>query len=196
MPGILNCLIARSGAAAVSYATWNSAALGSGTTLSNSDRTAASSGNTSDLATGGKSSGKWYMEMTKDSGSSTLIGVANSSSLRTNFPGENANSWAVYSANGNKYNSGTGAAYGTSYTNGDVVMVALDMDNGKVWMGKNGTWYNSGDPAAGTNAAYTGLTGTLMIIGGGDATARSLTGNWGASAFTYTAPSGFSAWSV
>jgi hypothetical protein len=197
MPGISNILLARSGAAAVTYATWDSTKLGSGTTLSNSDRNAVSLNNTSDLATGGKSTGKWYMEMTRTGTGSCLIGVANTSSSRANFPGENANSWAVYSVNGNKFTGGSGSAYGTSFASGDIVMVALDMDNGKVWMGKTGTWYNSGDPEAGTNAAFTGLTGTLMIIGGGDAaTSRTLSGNWGQAAFSHTIPPGFSAWTV
>ena len=35
--------------------------------------------------------------------------------------------------------------------NGDIVMVALDYDNKKLWFGKNGTFYNSGNPATGTN---------------------------------------------
>ena len=36
--------------------------------------------------------------------------------------------------------------------NGDIVMVALDYDNSKIWFGKNGTFFNSGNPATGTNA--------------------------------------------
>ena len=39
--------------------------------------------------------------------------------------------------------------------NGDVMMVALDYDNKKIWYGKNGTFYNSGNPATGTNAQAT-----------------------------------------
>lgn len=197
MSGILNLMLANAvPASGGTPATWDPLKLGSGTTLSNSNRTSASTGNTSDLATGGKASGKWYMEITKDSGATVLVGVGNTSAGRASFPGQDANGWAVYSSNGNKYNSGSGSAYGSSYTNGDIIMVALDRDNGKVWMGKNGTWFNSGDPAAGTNAAFTGLTGTLYILGGGDAGARQMTGNWGQAAFSYTPPSGFSAWTA
>jgi hypothetical protein len=36
-------------------------------------------------------------------------------------------------------------------------MMALDMDNSKVYWGKNGTWQNSGNPAAGTGS-YTNST--------------------------------------
>jgi len=36
-----------------------------------------------------------------------------------------------------------------AYGNGDTVMVAMDIDNGKVYFGVNGTWGNSGDPTSG-----------------------------------------------
>ena len=36
-------------------------------------------------------------------------------------------------------------------------MLALDADNGKVWAGKDGTWFNSGDPVNGTNAMFDSL---------------------------------------
>jgi len=44
-----------------------------------------------------------------------------------------------------------GAAIGTitSAVN-DIWMLALDIDGGKAWLGRNGTWFNGGDPAAGT----------------------------------------------
>ena len=33
-------------------------------------------------------------------------------------------------------------------------MWAYDADAAKMWIGRNGTWYFSGDPAAGTNAGF------------------------------------------
>ena len=36
-----------------------------------------------------------------------------------------------------------------------VAMLAVDIDNGKVWAGYDGTWLNSGDPSAGTNEIAT-----------------------------------------
>ena len=40
-------------------------------------------------------------------------------------------------------------------------MFALDADNGKIWAGKNGTWFNSGgyagNPASGTYAMFDSL---------------------------------------
>ena len=39
----------------------------------------------------------------------------------------------------------------TSLADNDILSVAVDVDNEKIWFGKNGTWMNSGDPAAGSN---------------------------------------------
>ena len=55
----------------------------------------------------------------------------------------------VYSKNGNITVSATSL--------NDVIMCAMDSTAGnmKFWMGVNGTWWNSGDPANGTNAIWT-----------------------------------------
>ena len=37
-----------------------------------------------------------------------------------------------------------------TYTNGDIVMMAVDLENNKLAYGKNGTWYNSTNPGSGT----------------------------------------------
>ena len=38
-------------------------------------------------------------------------------------------------------------------------MTAFDLDNGKCYWGKNGTWFNSGNPATGTNPGVSGFLG-------------------------------------
>ena len=53
----------------------------------------------------------------------------------------------------NLYSPGYGES---AFVNGDIVNVAVDMDNLKYWYGKNGTYFQGGDPSAGT-----GETGTL-----------------------------------
>jgi hypothetical protein len=45
--------------------------------------------------------------------------------------------------NGNKYEDGSGAGYGSSFNDGDIIMVAFDVDANKAWFGKNGTWFAS-----------------------------------------------------
>ena len=58
----------------------------------------------------------------------------------------------VLSMNGslfaNNNTSATGTVALTSWTTNDILMFAYK--DGKFWIGKNGTWMNSGDPAAGT----------------------------------------------
>lgn len=103
----------------------------------------------------------------------------------------------MYYLDGRIFTNAGAAAWGAAYTTGDIISTALDMTNGKVWWAKNGTWQASGDPAAGTNPAYSSLTGTLMNeYGCANTTGNTITGNWGASAFAYTTTSGFGAWTA
>ena len=146
------------------------------------------------------SSGKWYFEYIQnaDSNSNLTVGIADTSFNATNsYVGQTATTYGYTARSNTKYNNNTGTSYGTgSSTNGDVLMCAFDLDNGKIYFGKNGTWYGSGDPVAGTNAAFTGISGTYCPAYGHNATASQSTGitfNFGQRAFAYTAPSGFKA---
>lgn len=135
--------------------------------------------------------GKWYWEVTVTAspGASTMsTGVGNGSLALSQDLVNGVNGWSYYSG-GDKANAAQ-SAYGNSYTNGDVISVALDMDAGKIWFAKNGTWQASGDPVAGTNAAFTNVTGTIFAANGANANWTS-TANFGASAFSYTPPVGF-----
>ena len=57
-------------------------------------------------------------------------------------------------------------SYGTGISDDDIIMFAFDADNGKVWTGRNGTWFNApsssntGDPAAGSYDSGKTLTNT------------------------------------
>jgi len=54
--------------------------------------------------------------------------------------------------NGNVwYNEGTAETGWNSWNQGDIVMIALDLDNEKIFWGTNGTWGKSSDPVTGTN---------------------------------------------
>lgn len=86
---------------------------------------------------------------------------------------------------------GSATDLGGAFANNDVYMFAIDGPGGKLWTGKAGTWHNSGNPAAGTNSQFTGLTGThypgVSFIG---ATEKyRIRGN--TSNITYSPPSGF-----
>ena len=39
----------------------------------------------------------------------------------------------------------------TSFTAGDIISIALDLDNGATYFAKNGTWMNSGNPESGSS---------------------------------------------
>jgi len=138
------------------------------------------------------SSGKWYAEFTCNAAMNDVqIGVANNKG--TSHLGADSNSWGVISINGNRIHGGGSnqSSYGSSYTTGDLIMVALDLDNGKWYAGKNGTWFNSGNPASGTNPAHTGLSGNIGFAVGSNNTGGDISCNFGARDFSYTPPTGF-----
>jgi len=116
----------------------------------------------------GATKGKWYYEAKRVAGASAypFIGVYDSEGPVGAYLGHNAYGWALNmssSSNGEWRHNGTlsGTSLGT-FTNGDIGMVAFDMDNGKIWFGINGTWGDSGDPSAGTGEQYSSLTGTII----------------------------------
>jgi hypothetical protein len=78
----------------------------------------------------------------------------------------------------------------TTWTVNDIVNFAYDANTGKVYIGKNGTWFNSGNPAAGTGFVYQYTAGTTLIPGGSFYSAAA-TYNFGQRPFAYTPPTGF-----
>lgn len=81
---------------------------------------------------------------------------------------------------GNNHGTATGFTFATS----GIVMFATDLANSKMWFGYNGTWYNSGDPAAGTNPTFNDFARSSCCIRCGGAFAN------GAS-YTLVQPSAF-----
>ena len=107
----------------------------------------------------GVSSGKWYFEAKLiTAANNQAIGISDRPSPDHNSTelGAGAFDYSYQSANsGNKLNNGSGSSYGDTYTDDDIVSCALDLDNNKVYFGKNGTFQNSGNPTNGTNPAFT-----------------------------------------
>ena len=112
----------------------------------------------------GVSSGKWYWESRLISWASSFIGVTGGDEdvTGTTRGAETSNSATIRQNNGDIRTGGSNSSYGNSQADGDILGFALDMDNGKFYISENGTFYNSGDPANGTNAGKTGLTGTVF----------------------------------
>jgi hypothetical protein len=71
-----------------------------------------------------------------------------------------ADGYGYYSA-GDKYDSGGGAAYGTSY---GADRIGVHLKAGKLYFLLNGVYQNSGDPDAGTGYAFSGLTGNFYPV--------------------------------
>ena len=104
------------------------------------------------LTTLGVSSGKYYFEAKLiSSGTNCIIGAVDINDARQN----SSSAWYIgQSSTGQGYqNNGAsangGASYGATYANNDIIGVAMDLDNSKIYFHKNGTYQNSGDPTSG-----------------------------------------------
>jgi hypothetical protein len=148
------------------------------------------------------SSGLWYVEGTVGSTTSASVAIGwgvilASVPVAGGLSGYNtANTWSIYASNiSNLNNNGSVVGSGGVFTAGDVLQVAVDRNNNRVWVGKNNTWYNStygttGDPATGANPTFTSVTAndiTLFAM----VYANSFAINFGQRPFTYTPPTGF-----
>jgi len=129
--------------------------------------TTTGAGNFGGTSTLGASQGKYYAEfkfVTNNSGG-MFVGITAdpSEDARNNrYVGQSSLSYS-YLQNGQKYNNGSGSAYGDSFTTGDIIGVAIDLDNNNLYFSKNGTFQNSGDPTSGATG-----TGAISIISGYD----------------------------
>jgi hypothetical protein len=180
------------------YATWNPLDQVQSSTFSNGNLDVVTGTTTVFGARGtiAVSSGQWYWEVTPTAGVATadcIIGIdsaitpINSSTAQKNV-GATATSYG-YRASGEKITSSSSTAYGNSYTNNDVIGVALNLDAGEIKFYKNGVVQNSG------TAAFTGLSGSFYpaFSDGDPSNALTVTANFGQRPFAYTAPSGFKA---
>lgn len=178
-------------------ATWNPSDKNSNITLTNSNLTAQGStgvfGKQLVRSTTSVSSGKHYAEFTITETGSYWLGVCvGSISVNAYLEVSNTGIGAV-DADSQVWRDGSYSFnLATNITNGDVVMIAIDRDAGKFWMGINGTWGNSGDPGAGTNGINL-PTGTMFLCWAPNEDSTAVM-NVGASSFTYSLPSGFSKW--
>ena len=151
------------------FAVLNAVNKGSNVTLSNGG-TSFSTTDTWECAasTLAFSKGKYYAEFKMTSSGSggasyMMFGIeqpADVYSWINQYPGRTAKGVGYYSESGNTYINNSQSSYGNSYDNGDIIGIALDMDNGYVYFSKNGTWQNSGDPTSGSSG-----TGGISISG-------------------------------
>jgi len=195
-------------------------------TFTNGNLTVATSSNNPSYyggrSTMGVSTGKWYFEaklVSVGAANIAMIGIQDTDSYTPElfnsgtgaYAGYSATGWSLTAAGSNYYNNNSSIAYsGSSFTAGDIISVALDCDNSKLYFAKNGTFMNSGVPtsgATGTGALSitTGLTYLFAVDDGssGDVvvwdcnfgsppySANSYTDGAGFGNFSYAVPSGY-----
>ena len=154
------------------------------------------------------SSGKFYAEFKVTSSSQNYyVGVAtpeavSGTAINAHYPnwnnegGSNANAYSIYGADGFKYvkengGSTSSSSYASTTSQNDIIGIALDLDNNKLYFHKNGTYFNSGVPTSGSTG-----TGAISVINhdylfffsdGGGSTDASATANFGNGFFGTTA---------
>ena len=172
-------------------------------------------------------SGKWYLEMKATDSTTTQLGflTVNTSALGDNTADGNGGMNYHFANIYYQYNNGAIRVQNTGggtladatvsggsnsslggFTDGDILMFALDMDNNRAYFGKNGTWFNSGNPANGTNyfslqtdvadgvTFYAGVdanTGTELNTGNPSFSISSGNNDGKYGNFEYSVPSGY-----
>ena len=170
-------------------------------TNGNLTATSSSSGYHNTFSTIAVSTGKWYAEFKRGS-SEYQIGISSLADAESLFPGtdyyigETSKSLGISRGDG-KYRIGTSATtYGASYASGDIIGIALDLTNKKLYASKNGAWSNgSGAWSSSTFDAAVGAidisslipSGELGYIGCSNTGTSTLNANFGSGFFGTTA---------
>ena len=143
-------------------------------------------------------SGAYYAECTVTTAQAMAWGIwLNSASTTASTGTTPTGFYGIYSGGATLMINGTNAYTnaGASPSSGDIVQVAWS--NGKVWFGKNNTWYDStfgttGNPSTGANATVSSLSNDAFAIAFCGANASPvLAANFGQRPFAYTPPTGF-----
>jgi len=98
------------------------------------------------------SSGKYYWEvkMIDVNSSFFLTGISGSFTSANDPLGYELYDYGYRKFDGAVRNNDSDTSYGSSFADGDIIGVGLDLDNNKLYFAKNGTWENSADPSSGT----------------------------------------------
>ena len=162
------------------FATFNSVyKANSNPTYTNGNLTATSSGSgyRVSFSTLNNSTGKWYAEFKRAVGSSdeVFIGVSGEIDVNTSFGvndrymGETSKSIGISSGNGSSYIAGSATTYAASYGTNDIIGIALDLTNKKLYASKNGAWSNgSGAWSSSTFDAAVGAIDISSLIPSGE----------------------------
>jgi len=114
--------------------------------------------------------GKWYCEVKCGGGHdpdapTVQLGVLDPDKFDHDDHLGNTGHGYQYAANGSKAHNGTVTAdHANTYDTDDIISIAMDLDNHKLYYAKNGTWQDSGDPtsgATGTGSFFDLATGVF-----------------------------------
>lgn len=169
-------------------------------TLSGSNLIATGTGSGGATAADGKASGKYYIEYTCTTIANSNTGVGVCSLMNyTDMQGSGSRS-AICFRSGNTYILGSNRfSVGTTFTNGTLVCVAVDLDNKRIWFrkGTSGNW--NGNAANDPTSSSTGYDISTWVNAGFlihpsvtiGATSDAITANFGDTGFSGTVPTGY-----
>lgn len=121
---------------------------GSGTLSDGNLQMAFGATNDNVTATQGLNTGKWYWEVYIVDKDDPYVGVQDSKVASTGYTQDAVALWVD---GGYIYEDGSDTSdRSTTYVNGDIVGVAFDVDNKKIWWSKNGQWYSADDSSTAT----------------------------------------------
>ena len=187
------------GGGVAATSTFNPADKNASLTLSTNNLTVTDAGATNGSAhvvrgTVSRSAGKRYFESKNNVGNygDDRVGIAKPAASLSAYLGLVAASAAMSSTG--EADIGGAAKAGTAFTTGDVVMVAVDLTNGLIYFGVNGTWVSGQSPVAGTGGYSITAGAAYFPAVQTDTPTDKFTLNTGGSAFAYPMPTGFTAW--
>jgi hypothetical protein len=142
----------------------------------------------------------WEITITADGGVSppySMVGLMYATGNLNSFVGAGVGEYGYATKEGCRYASNVNSfpfapgSWATASV-GDTMMFAADTSANQIWWGKNGTWFNTGDPVAGTGS-----------VAGADAAHHPATSLYSLGAqqvanfvgpFLYTPPAGWAGW--
>jgi hypothetical protein len=176
--------------------TWNPNDKGTLITLRNNNLTAILGGlDRSVRSTTYKITGKWYYECIASwAETDRLVGIMLSTALLSDVPGRDSSGYGVnfFSQWQILFNNST-TNFGGTTVDGDTIGICLDLDNNFLYATKNGSNL-VGNPVAGTGGTAVAAGLWYAAVGGSGGTNRAMMANFGAMAFAFGPPSGFTAW--
>ena len=174
------------------YCTLNPVGPGTGT-IQDGQLTLNTSSSTADVGNMIMDTGKFYWEVTLESGSYPRIGVYDIDGNNPGDLGGTAAGWCILNSPPRVYHNASASNYGNfNGTVGDVIGIAYDADAGKIWYSVNGLFFNSGDPVGGNNPSQSGVTGNGIVpavsSGSGGGVYHC---NFGQKAYKFPPPTGY-----